>query len=416
MRILYVCIIGFVLFAACDVFAQDILTAVKDGDLAKVQTIITNAPRQVYAVDEDSMTTVHLAVIAGNVEILKLLYENGASLEKQNVNGETPLHYAAYMGKTPIAKYLLQNKVAIEQKTDYGKSALDFAYFSEDPETIQLLRDNGAYEPPVPLPDVLQLSDKIYRILIPLEEAPNSIIYTGNNSVLLVDTGWLRTGKVLKQYIEDMDNGQIEYLINTHLHPDHKGGNSIVDPNTIHIHEKNLEECAAKGIITPANGKLMGRTGKYFDTYYTMQYNGEQIHIIPSPGVHTEDDMIVHFTDAKVVHMGDLLITESFPSVTVEVDEYIAILEKIQDIFPDGTTLVGGHGKVFAMHEVQEYKEMIVDVLRFVREGIHNNRTKEDITKDTYLKQYEAYNTFIPMLGVDYWIEAIFRNEEQRNQ
>ncbi len=111
--------------------------------------------------------------------------------------------------------------------------------------------------------------------------------------------------------------------------------------------------------------------------------------------------------------MGDLLLPESFPSVRVEVDRYLKILDKIQAIFPAGTKLVGGHGKLVDISEIQTYKDMLTDVLSFVRTGIKNNITKDDMIKSPYLKKYESYNTFIPQLRVDYWIDAIYRKEQQ---
>jgi glyoxylase-like metal-dependent hydrolase (beta-lactamase superfamily II) len=404
------------LFFTCNALeAQVILKAASDGDLAKVTAIISSDPQQINYKSEKSETLVHSAALGGYLQIIEFAHEKGASLNSLTDSNESPLHYACYMGHLKVVEYLLSNGADIDQKTTYGKTALDLAYSGEHKAVVGLLKDKGAYDAPVPEVDALKLGDNMYRVLVPLSEPPNSIIYRGADSVLVVDTGWFKTSQRIKQYVINLNNGKIQYIVNTHLHPDHKGGNDIADSNTIIIHEGNLEELAGKGVITRAEAKLTGSSGKSFDTYYTLNFNGQQVRLIPSPGVHTDADVIVHFPSSRVVHMGDLLIAESFPSVRLEVDEYIEILEKVMDIFPEGTTLVGGHGKVIKVEDVAGYKTMLVDVLRFVRKGIRQGRKKEDIMTDAYLKKYEPYNTFIPELRADYWIEAVYRKEEERS-
>ena len=106
--------------------------------------------------------------------------------------------------------------------------------------------------------------------------------------------------------------------------------------------------------------------------------------------------------------MGDLLITESFPSVNGQVIGYMELLNKIVDIFPDETLLIGGHGRDFTMTELKDYQNMLLKTIDIVKKNMKAGKSVQKMQNDKVLKDYEKWNTFIPALDTNFWINAVY--------
>ena len=90
---------------------------------------------------------------------------------------------------------------------------------------------------------------------------------------------------------------------------------------------------------------MAGKNKAVFDSFYVLNFSGEKIKLIPYPGVHSGHDMLTYFSTSGVVHMGDLLLSESFPAIGSSIKEYLAFLDKVINIFPAKTIFISGHGK-----------------------------------------------------------------------
>lgn len=262
---------------------------------------------------------------------------------------------------------------------------------------------------------VVKLSDHIYRVTLDYSLRPNIGVSVGSDGILLVDTGHQEVASELLLATKDLKEGEIKFLINTHPHGDHAGGNKTCGPNALVIGYKNLDEMVSKGRLSPGKGKIRGRSGKAFDTYYSMNFNGEEIRIIPSPGAHSDSDLIIYFTQSGVVHMGDLLLTQSFPAVGSRVKKYLEILDTAIDCFPEDTKFIGGHGRDYTMSDVKDYREMLSDTIKIVREGMKSGKSIEDMRQEDVLKDYESWGVFLEFLNTDTWIEFIYQSYIDQN-
>ena len=143
-------------------------------------------------------------------------------------------------------------------------------------------------------------------------------------------------------------------------------------------------------------------------TYYYLRFNGEEIRLIPYPGIHSDADMIIYFSNSGVAHMGDLLLSQSFPSVGPKVDQYINLLEKVTGIFPKNTKFISGHGRDLTMKGVKDYQKMLLTTIDIVKKGMKSGKSVEVMQKEQLLKDYELYSKFLNGLDTDYWINAIY--------
>ena len=108
--------------------------------------------------------------------------------------------------------------------------------------------------------------------------------------------------------------------------------------------------------------------------------------------------------------MGDLLISQSFPSIGPRVKEYMNLLEKIIDVFPGDTKFISGHGRDLSMEGFLDYQKMLLTTIEIVKNGMEEGKSVEDMQKERVLKDYESYNTFLQGLDTNYWIGAIYQS------
>lgn len=262
---------------------------------------------------------------------------------------------------------------------------------------------------------VVKFSDHVYRVTLDYGLRPNIGVSVGSDGILLVDTGHQEVASELLLAIKDLKEGEIKYIINTHPHGDHAGGNKTCGPNALVIGYKNLEEMVSKSMLSPGKGKIKGGSGRAFDSYYSMNFNGEEIRIIPSPGAHSDSDLIIYFTQSGVVHMGDLLLTQSFPAVGPNVEKYLEVLDTIIDSFPEDTKFIGGHGRDYTMVEVKDYRNMLSDTIKIVRQGMKSGKSIEDMRQEDVLKDYKSWGVFLEFLNTDTWIEFIYQSYKNQD-
>lgn len=260
-------------------------------------------------------------------------------------------------------------------------------------------------------PVIFHVSKNIYRMTFPYEMHSNIGISTGSDGFLLVDTGFSSDAVTkIRSALNDIGKGKIKVIINTHLHWDHIAANSIGEKSAVMIDFNMLDILESKGVVIKAKGPLKGKTGKVFKTYYTTNFNGEEIRLILYPGVHTNADMLIHFMDSGVVQMGDLLLSQSFPAVGDSVTDYLIFLEKVLDIFPDNTIFISGHGRELTLEGVRDYYEMLMATVEIVKKGMETGKSIEDLQRERVLKDYESYGELLGFLNADSWIENVFKS------
>jgi len=273
----------------------------------------------------------------------------------------------------------------------------------------------NAEDPEVIKETVIKLPGSISRITIDYGLRPNIGVSVGGDGVLLVDTGHRSAGQKLLEVVNKM-GAPVRYVINTHPHGDHAGGNEFFSKDAVIIGYDNLLDMVSQGILLDNTGPLIGRSGLKFESCYSLYFNGEEIKIIPYPGVHSDGDLIIYFKGSGVVHMGDLLLTESFPAVGSRVKQYLSILNKILDIFPLNTIFIGGHGKEFTIDDIKQYRKMIDTTIEIVTSNMHDGKSLDEMQADNILNEFEEWGLYLEFLNTDKWIEFIFESYKRDYQ
>ena len=186
---------------------------------------------------------------------------------------------------------------------------------------------------------------------------PRVVVFAGLSGVLLVDSLFAPLAERLVDAVRQVSDGDIRFLINTHVHPDHIGGNEpLARMDVLILAHDNLRVRALERLRTPRRGGRFSpqraagaRPVVTYDSAMSFHFNGEEVRAFFAPAAHTDGDTFVHFPDSDVLHLGDVFRTTSYPIVDVynggTVAGTIAALETAVALAGPGTRVIPGHGR-----------------------------------------------------------------------
>lgn len=268
--------------------------------------------------------------------------------------------------------------------------------------------------------EVSRIKNSIYKLYI--DDFVNIVAFTGPDGALLVDTGFDETADQVKSILIELGSNDIKYIINTHSDYDHIAGNSALRDNaTVIAHDKcksQLMEYADPDYDIPFDKALF--RGAYptltLEESVTLQFNGEEIQIIPLTGGHTDEDVIVYFKSSGVVCLGDMVSPETFPVVKLNNGgNAIALaknVERLLSLFPEDVTFIVGHGSDMPVKQLRAYHDMLQSTIARVQAAIKASMTLAEMKRRNILKDWSSYNDPTHKeTTADTWIETIYRSE-----
>lgn len=252
----------------------------------------------------------------------------------------------------------------------------------------------------------------VYRLFV--DNRVSVLVQTGEDGVLVVDAAYAQTGEKLKAAIEKLSDKPIRYLINTHLHGDHTGGNAIIGQGAQIIAHPSVKEYLSKdqvrGETTIPAPPVYARPDITLEGKMTLDFNGESIEILHLPGGHTTGDLLVYFPEAKVIHVGDLLFAGYFPYVDVSNGGnplvYIKNVAWMLENYPDDITFIGGHGPAFSKNQMREHLSALNETIEIVKNAKATGKTAEQMKDSRILKQWESFGAFF--ITEDIWIDTLY--------
>ena len=278
---------------------------------------------------------------------------------------------------------------------------------------------------------VLPVQNNVYMVA---GAGGNITLQMGKEGVLMVDTAYAPLAPRIMAEIRKLSKNPIRYIINTHVHPDHVGGNEafaklIPDdaaaPLKIIAHENVLNRMTKPaGKETPAPQPGLP-TDEYFTPFKDLRFNGEAVIIYHEPHAHTDGDSIILFRGSDVVSAGDIFTPSAYPFIDLErggsVEGEIAALNHILALTvpghtqEGGTYVIPGHGRISDEADVVEFRDMVVIVRDRIRNMIGKGMTLEQVkaakpTRD-YDTEYVSKDSFIT---ADRFVEAVYKSLTQK--
>jgi cyclase len=397
-------------FLAASAAAQAIYDAVKAGDLEKVRRLVDRDPRILNIPDQNGETILFSAVMQGRAEIAKVLISKGADANRMNNFHMAPLHLAVRR-RLPfeIVRLLVECGADVNAVSKYQGQPLDMAYENGDDSLIRYLTSKGAVPTPLEF-ETFNLADGLHRLAYPWGMRNNLVVMTGPDGALVVDSGFnKRALDTVRKIIAGLERGEIRNVVNTHSDWDHVAGNALAPSESAVIGLGKADDLVRQGLLTRAKSGRSGPEGKSLPAPYVMKFNREEIEMIPYPGLHSDVDILVHFPGARVLCMGDLLLSQSCPAVR-DAEEYLEFLDKVLDVFPAGTTFVSGHGRDLDAAGLKKYRKDVGAMAGIVKNEYDAGRSAEEMIRVDLLKAYKAEYSHLDWLGPDSWIRTVVRS------
>jgi len=252
-----------------------------------------------------------------------------------------------------------------------------------------------------------------------LEGAGGNIgVSVGEDGILIVDDEFAPLADKIKAALKNLGEGKLKFILNTHWHGDHTGGNAPLGRDAPIIAHDNVRKRLSTEqrseffkTTTPASPKeaLPVIT---FDQSLSVHFNGEEIRVIHFPHGHTDGDSVIFFTKSNVVHMGDDFFAGRFPFVDLESGGSVQGLTKnIGEIIPklpEGAKLIPGHGPLSTIADLKAYHRMLTDTTEVVRKGIAAQKTLDQIKKEGLPAEWKSWGE--GFIKTDQWIELVFRS------
>ena len=249
-------------------------------------------------------------------------------------------------------------------------------------------------------------------------------VLAGPDGVLMVDTQFAPLGDKIVAAIKQISDARIRYLVNTHVHPDHVGGNENIGKlgATIFARENlrarmvkpNAQANGQPGVPAPA----MAVPTVTYDAPTTFRMNGEEVRLIPVPNAHTDGDTMVYFANANVIMTGDFYRSTGYPNIDRAnggtMNGMLAGFDAIVALARADTKVVPGHGAVVDKTAVAAHKAMMMAVRDKVAALVRQNKTQEEVVAAKVTAEFDARVTGATPTTADRFVGQLYQEIKGR--
>jgi len=238
---------------------------------------------------------------------------------------------------------------------------------------------------------VHKIASDLYAYISDNDASANSTFLISDQGILVVDTGLnAQEGRKLLDEIRKVSPAPVRWIVNTHYHPDHRGGNSVVGPDAVIISTAFTRLHAEKPSHENSVNETVGPQG------LVLYLGGHEVRIYHPGPAHTMGDLVVYFPDEHAVATGDLFLTNSCPAMDEgDMENWITALDHMLSLPIDH--VVPGHFELATKSKLQRFRNYLGDlrdqVARMYRQGMPLERIQASLALDAYknFRQYPNY-------------------------
>jgi cyclase len=239
----------------------------------------------------------------------------------------------------------------------------------------------------------------------------------GADGILIVDDDFAQVAPKIAEALKTLGGtDKPRFVLNTHWHGDHTGGNAFFGKDSLIVAHANVRkrmsvESVVRGNKVPP-APAVALPILTFEQTVSIHFNGEEIRVVHFPVGHTDGDSIIFFTKSNVVHMGDHFFKERFPFVDLDSGGSVqGFMKNIADAIrqiPADAKIIPGHGSLATLDDLKTYQQMLVETVDAVQKGIAAGKTLEGLKKDGLPEKYQSWGT--GFIKTDAWIETIYKS------
>jgi len=247
----------------------------------------------------------------------------------------------------------------------------------------------------------------------------NMGLSVGDDSAILVDDQYAPLTPKIVDAVAKLSATPVGFVINTHWHGDHTGGNDNLGKAGVVIvaHENVRKRMSSEQFIAFMNMKVnpdprIALPVVTFASDVTFHLNGEEIVVRHVPRAHTDGDAIVHFRNADVVHMGDIFFNKMYPFIDAStggtLDGTIAGADRGLELAGTNTKIIPGHGPLATKADLQAYRDMLATVAARIKDAKRAGKTMEETIAAKPTAEFDPVfgKGFLP---ADKWVEMLWK-------
>lgn len=246
----------------------------------------------------------------------------------------------------------------------------------------------------------IPVSKNIYM----LEGAGGNIgVSVGPDGILIVDDQFAPLAEKIDAALRRLNPGKLKFVLNTHWHGDHTGGNAHFGRDADIIAHTNVRKRLADKSDTVKEALPVIT----FDDSLSVHFNGEEIKIVHLPPGHTDGDSVILFSGANVVHMGDQFFAGKFPFIDLgsggDVAGYTKNVGEVLKKIPTDARIIPGHGPLATIDDLKKFHEMLVETTGIVQRAIADGKTLDQIKADGLPDKWKDWGT--GFINTSRWLE-----------
>ena len=260
----------------------------------------------------------------------------------------------------------------------------------------------------------IKAADGIYMLT---GKGGNIGLSTGADGVFLIDDQFAPLTDRIQAAITQVSDKPVKFVLNTHWHPDHTGGNeNLGSSGTVIIaHDNVRKRLSVDSFIEMFNmqSPAMAPAGLPVITFgdaVTFHLNGDEILVRHVMNAHTDGDAIVHFKQANVIHAGDTYFSGMYPFIDGNSggsnDGYIQAIDQVLALADDKTVIIPGHGPISNKQELTAWRDMLKTIIEHIRTKVGESASLEQVQASMPTRTFdEKYGggfinneTFVKML------------------
>lgn len=218
----------------------------------------------------------------------------------------------------------------------------------------------------------------------------NVAVLVGDDGVLLVDAAVEQVAGKLAATVKGIADKPVRYLINTHWHFDHVGGNEVLaKAGAVIVAHENVR----RRMSTPQHLRHIDRDvspaapqalpAVTFRETLTLHFAGQEVQLIHVEPAHTDGDVLAYFPQANVLHTGDVVFNGMYPFIDVNaggsLDGMVRAVDRVLAVGNEQTRFIPGHGPIAKVADLRKYREMLVTVGDRIRALMKEGKSRDEI-------------------------------------
>lgn len=234
-------------------------------------------------------------------------------------------------------------------------------------------------------------------------------VSAGPDGLLMIDSQFAPLSEKIRSALRELGAENPKFLINTHVHGDHVGGNENFGRKATILAQANVRKRMTQGDTPSAKAALPVIT---FRDGISVHFNGEEVRVIHFPAGHTDGDSVIIFTKSNVVHMGDDFFAGRFPYIDLDsggdVAGYIKNVDRALEMIRDDARIIPGHGPLATREDLKNFRDMLEQTTAVIRKGMKDGKSLEQLQAAGLPDRWKSWGT--GFVNTDRWISIVHRS------